>query len=187
MALDAGDNAGMRRLVAVLGYSARRGGDLHALCVARLEQAAREAREDDAVVLTGGRSRSLGRAEAHAMREAWPGPASAVLLEDAATSTAENAAHVRAVALELGVDEVVVVTSRWHSRRATVLFRHALRGTGIRVTAAPAATASSTALLLREAACYAALPVQMRRVTSATHPRTAASPRRPGRGSGTPA
>ena len=164
-AANAIDDGPPRRLVAVLGYSARQGSNLHAICLARLEHAAREAREGDAVVLTGGRSRSLGRAEAHAMREAWPGPPAAVLLEDAARSTAENAAHVRAVALELGVDEVVVVTSRWHSRRATALFRRALRGTGIRVTAAPAATESSAALLLREAACYAALPVQLRRAS----------------------
>ena len=77
------------------------------------------------------------------MRDAWPGPATTVVVDDAALSTAENAAHVRAVALELGVEEVVVVTSRWHSARAAALFRRAFRGTGIRVTAAPAATAGS--------------------------------------------
>jgi uncharacterized SAM-binding protein YcdF (DUF218 family) len=151
------------RLVAVLGYSSRRDAELHAICRARLEHAARELREGDAVVLTGGRHRSLGRPEAEAMRDAWPGPAAAVLLEDAALSTAENAAHVRAVAVGLGVEEVVVVTSRWHSRRALALFRRAFRGTGIRVTAAPAPTASSTTLLLREAACFVSLPVQLRR------------------------
>jgi uncharacterized SAM-binding protein YcdF (DUF218 family) len=152
-----------KRLVAVLGYSSRRDPELHAICRSRLEHAAREFREGDAVVLTGGRHRSLGRPEAEAMRDAWRGPATAVLLEDAARSTAENAAHVRAVAGELGVGEVVVVTSRWHSRRALALFRRAFRGTGIAVTAAPAPTAASPALLLREAACYAALPVQLRR------------------------
>ena len=57
------------------------------------------------------------------MRDAWPGPATDVIVDDAALSTAENAAHVRAVALELGVEEVVVVTSSWHSARAAALFR----------------------------------------------------------------
>jgi uncharacterized SAM-binding protein YcdF (DUF218 family) len=97
------------------------------------------------------------------MRDAWAGLPTTVVLEDAALTTAQNAAHVRAVALELGVKEVVVVTSRWHSPRAEALFRRAFRGTGVRVSAAPAPTASSAALLLREAACFVALPVQLRR------------------------
>jgi uncharacterized SAM-binding protein YcdF (DUF218 family) len=78
-------------------------------------------------------------------------------------TTAENAAHVRAVARELGVQEVVVVTSRWHSPRALRLFRRSFRGTGVEVSVAPAPTASSPALLLREAACVVALPFQLRR------------------------
>src|SRR6476660_2328532 len=152
-----------RRLIPVLGYSSRRDRELDAICLARLEHAAREARDGDAVVLSGGRHRSLGRTEALAMREAWSGPADAVLLENAARTTAENAAHVRTVALEPGVEEGVVVTSSWHSRRATALFRRAFRGSGIRISAAPARAGSSASLLLREAACFAALPVQLRR------------------------
>ena len=58
----------------MLGYSSRRDRELHAICRARLEHAAREAREGDAVVLTGGRHRALGRPEAEAMRERWPRP-----------------------------------------------------------------------------------------------------------------
>jgi len=151
------------RLVAVLGYSSRRGRKLHPICVARLEHAARETRDADLVVLSGGRSRSLGRAEADAMHDAWPGPSTAVVRESAALTTAENARHVRDVAVAAGVQEVVVVTSRWHSPRATALFRRAFRGTGVRITSAPARTGWSPGVLLREAACVAALPVQLRR------------------------
>jgi uncharacterized SAM-binding protein YcdF (DUF218 family) len=97
------------------------------------------------------------------MLEAWPGAATAVVRESAALTTAENAAHAAEVALALGAPEVVVVTSRWHSPRATLLFRWALRGTGVRVTAAPARTPWSPALLVRELACVAAVPVQLRR------------------------
>jgi uncharacterized SAM-binding protein YcdF (DUF218 family) len=160
---EAPDDPTPHRLVAVLGYSSRRGRELHAICLARLEHAARELREGDAVVLTGGRRRSLGRPEAEAMRDAWSGPAATVLVDDAALSTAENATHVRAVAVDLGIEEVVVVTSRWHSARAAVLFRRAFRGTGIRVTVAPAPTGGSPALLAREAVCFLGLPVQLRR------------------------
>jgi uncharacterized SAM-binding protein YcdF (DUF218 family) len=152
------------RLVAVLGYSSRRDRELHTICLARLEHAARQAGNGDLVVLTGGRHRALGRPEADAMVEAWSGPASKLVCERAALSTAENASHVRDVALEAGVEEVVVVTSRWHSPRAGALFRRAFRGTGVRVTAAPAPSPWSPSVLLREAACVAALPVQLRRV-----------------------
>jgi uncharacterized SAM-binding protein YcdF (DUF218 family) len=152
------------RLVAVLGYSTRRGRELHPICVARLEHAARETRDEDLVVLSGGRSRSLGRAEADAMHDAWPGPSTAVVRESAALTTVENARHVRDVAVAAGVKEVVVVTSRWHSPRAAVLFRRAFRDTGVRVSAAPARTAWSPGVLIREAACMAALPFQLRRL-----------------------
>jgi uncharacterized SAM-binding protein YcdF (DUF218 family) len=152
-----------RRLVAVLGYSSRRDCELHAICRARVEHGSREAGVTDVVVLTGGRHGSLGRPEADAMLEAWPGPATAVVRESAALTTAENAARAAAVAIALGVPEVVVVTSRWHSPRAALLFRWALRRTGVRVTTAPARTLSSPALLLRELACVAAVPFQLRR------------------------
>jgi len=155
--------AAPRRLVAVLGYSTRRGRELHPICRARLEHAARAAAEHDAVVLTGGRERGMGRPEADAMLEHWRGPRETVVLEREALSTAENAAHVRQIALALGTDEVVVVTSRWHSARAAMLFRRALRGAGVRVAVAPAYGPWSAALLLREAACWAALPIQLRR------------------------
>jgi uncharacterized SAM-binding protein YcdF (DUF218 family) len=161
-----------RRLVAVLGYSSRRDRELHAICRARLEHAAREAVNGDLVVLTGGRHRALGRPEAEAMQDAWPGPATTLVCERAALSTAQNAAHVRDVALEAGVQEVVVVTSRWHSPRAAALFRRAFRGTGVRVVAAPAPSPWSPGLLLREAACVAALPVQLRRVRTPAPGRT---------------
>ena len=71
------------------------------------------------------------------MLELWSGPEGTVVPEREALTTAENARHVRDVALELGVSEVVVVTSSWHSPRATRLFRRTLRGTGVNVIAAP--------------------------------------------------
>ena len=115
------------------------------------------------MVLTGGKHRSLGRPEADAMLEAWSGPATAVVRESAALTTAENASHAAAVALALGAPEVMVVTSRWHSPRAVLLFRLALRGTGVRVTPAPARTPWSPTLLMRELVCVAAVPFQLRR------------------------
>jgi hypothetical protein len=70
---------------------------------------------------------------------------------------------VAAAARELGADELVVVTSHWHRRRARLLFGAALRGTGIRLTVETATGSRPRLLLARELACFALLPVQLRR------------------------
>ena len=143
------------RLVAVLGYSTLWGNGLHPVCAARIAAAAELASEEDTVLLTG-------RPEAELMREAWPGGPGRVLCDDAARVTAESAAHVARLARELGVDEVVAVTSWWHCRRTGVLFRRALLGSGIAVRTVGAPRWSGR-LLLREAAALAVLPLHLRR------------------------
>ena len=144
------------RLVAVLGYSARGDQGLHPVCAARVARAAEVASEEDTVVLTG-------RPEAELMHAAWQGRALRVVCETDAGVTAESAAHVARLARELGADEVIVVTSWWHCRRTAFLFRRALRGGGVAVSTVGAPTWSGP-LLFREAAAYALLPVQIRRV-----------------------
>jgi len=143
------------RLVVVLGYSAWRGEGLHPVCEARLLAAAELASSEDTVLLSG-------RPEATLMRDAWPGGPDHVLCDDGARVTAETAAHVARVARELGVHEVVAVTSWWHCRRTGVLFRRALQGSGIAVRTVGAPRWSGR-LLLREAAAFAALPFHLRR------------------------
>ena len=144
------------RLVAVLGYSARGDQGLHPVCAARVARAAEVASEEDTVVLTG-------RPEAELMHAAWQGRALRVVCETDAGVTAESAAYVARLARELGADEVIVVTSWWHCRRTAFLFRRALRGGGVAVSTVGAPTWSGR-LLFREAAAYALLPVQIRRV-----------------------
>ena len=97
------------------------------------------------------------------MNEAVPGRLVAVLGYSSRRDRDLHPICLARLELPSGIDEVVVVTSRWHSPRAVALFRRAFRGTGIRVTAAPASGPWSVALLLREAACMAALPVQLSR------------------------
>jgi uncharacterized SAM-binding protein YcdF (DUF218 family) len=144
------------RLVAVLGYSARGDQGLHPVCAARVARAAEVASEEDTVVLTG-------RPEAQLMHAAWQGQALRVVCETDAGVTAESAAQVARLARELGADEVIAVTSWWHCRRTAFLFRRALRGSGVAVSTVGAPTWSGR-LLFREAAAYALLPVQIRRV-----------------------
>jgi uncharacterized SAM-binding protein YcdF (DUF218 family) len=147
------------RLVAVLGYSAWRGSGLHPVCGARVAAAAGIASEEDVVLLTG-------RPEAELMREAWPAGRERLLCDHHARVTVDSAAHVASLARELGADEVVVVTSWWHCRRTGVLFRRALKGSGIAVRTVGAPSWSGR-LLVREAAAFAVLPLHLRRLRSA--------------------
>jgi DUF218 domain len=151
------------RIVAVLGYSGRRGNGLDPLCEARLRHAERLAGEADAVVFSGWSRRSDGDGEAELMRRSWSGPEVPLLCETNARNTAENAAGIAAIARRLHADEVVVVTSRWHAPRAGLLVRAALRGTSIVVRSASPRDRVRPRLLAREMACALALPYHLRR------------------------
>jgi uncharacterized SAM-binding protein YcdF (DUF218 family) len=145
------------RLVAVLGYSARRDTGIHAICARRLAHAETLAGEAGAVVLSG---------EAELMREAWRGPEVELEFDLRARNTAGNAVGVATAARKLGATEVVLVTSRWHAPRAALLVRAALRGTGISLTTSSPPGLPGPRLLLREVACFALAPFQAWRVKS---------------------
>ena len=138
----------MTRLVAVLGYSPRRGDDLHHICAARVRHAHELVREGDVVLLTG---------EAELMRGEWAGED--VLLDSHARNTRENASAIAAAAREVGATEVVVVTSAWHAYRARTLVRAALRDVDVTVTSSSPEGWQPVSLLAREAVCLTALPV----------------------------
>jgi uncharacterized SAM-binding protein YcdF (DUF218 family) len=145
------------RVVAVVGYSRRRGAELHPLCAGRLRHAERLAAGADAVILSG-------RAEAELMRAAWSDTDLPLLCDHEARTTAGNAANIAACARELGAKELVVVTSRWHRLRVTLLMRTALRGSGIELSVEGTNGRWPPLLLARELACFALLPLQLPRV-----------------------
>jgi uncharacterized SAM-binding protein YcdF (DUF218 family) len=140
----------MTRLVAVLGYSGRHGGDLHEICVARVAHAQTVVREDDAVLLSG---------EAELMNGTWPG--ADALLDPRARNTRENALAVGRAVRTLEADEVLVITSQWHALRARMLVRAALGGTKTRVSSSSPRGRPPLTLALRELACLGVLPLQM--------------------------
>jgi uncharacterized SAM-binding protein YcdF (DUF218 family) len=149
------------RVVAVLGYSGRRSDVLDPICALRLRRAEQLAAGARAVVLSGWARRPSGRSEAELMRAAWRGPEMPLLCDTTARSTVENAVAVAAASRELGVDEVIVVTSDWHELRARVLVRAALRGSGIALRTSPTPGLLRATVLVRELACLVALPVQV--------------------------
>jgi hypothetical protein len=116
----------LTRLVAVLGYSTWRGEGLHPICAARLKAAEHPAEGADLVLLSGWSRRRHRPAEAELMRAAWQGPDVRLVADGDARTTAGNARAVAAAARHIGADEVVLVTSSWHARRARLLVRAAL-------------------------------------------------------------
>ena len=148
----------MTRLVAVLGYSDASTAELHPVCGARLERAAEEARADDIVLFSGwARGRSTSP-EADLMAACWSTPTRAQLVDREARTTLGNAVAVARAARQLGADEVVVVTSRWHASRAAVLVRAALTGSGARLRVVSADERLPPERRLREAAAWLAVP-----------------------------
>ena len=153
-----------RRLVAVFGYSARGVDGLPPLCLLRLRHAEELADGAEAVVLSGWSRHGAGSGEAELMRDAWRGPDVPLVCDTTARNTMQNAVAVASLARELGVDEVVVVTSQWHAPRAAALVRAALGDTRCSVRTSAPRGPRHPRLLARELACLAALPYQRRRV-----------------------
>ena len=151
----------MPKLVAVLGYSRRRGEGLHPVCADRLAAAESTADGVDAVLLSGW-SRRPGRAsEASLMQAAWRGPNVPLLDDGDARTTVGNARAVAAAAKAIEATEVVVVTSSWHRRRAGSLVRAAL-GPDVRLELVSPDRPAPLHLVGRELVCLLALRFQLR-------------------------
>ena len=142
-------------VIAVLGYSRRTDRPLHPVCAERLAHAQRLAVSAGTVILSG---------EAELMRAAWAGPDVVLICDPYARTTADNARNVAAAARELSAKELVVVTSRWHQVRARILVRAALCGSGIRVRIEAPEGRPPLLLVVRELACFALVPLQLRRM-----------------------
>ncbi len=149
----------LTRLVAVLGYSDATTAKLHPVCAARLACAAAEARADDVVLFSGWARGSASAPEADLMARMWTTPARVRLVDRRARTTLGNAVGVARAARRVGADEVVLVTSRWHARRAAVLVRAALAGSGTVLRVVATDERATPRHGLREAASWTVVPV----------------------------
>jgi uncharacterized SAM-binding protein YcdF (DUF218 family) len=149
----------MTRLVAVLGYSDASTAELHPVCGARLERAAVEARADDIVLFSGWARGTSTSPEADLMAACWSTPTRAQLIDREARTTLGNAIAVARAARQRRVDDVVVVTSQWHAKRAAVLVRAALTGSGVRLRVVPVEEPLPPKRRLREAAAWLVVPI----------------------------
>ncbi len=146
--------------VVVLGSS---NGRAHPRLVAEAERAARSVAAE-LVVFTGWSS-SGGPSEAARMRTLWRGSrAVELVVEETASTTAQNAARTLPLLLERGVTEAVVICNPLHLLRARWIFRRVYGERGVRVRCRPARVAPTPGALLWE---LGALTVAARQVRAA--------------------
>lgn len=148
------------RLVAVLGYSDRATDGLHPVCAARLARAEEEAMPDDVVLFSGWSRRARHvPSEADLMARAWTVRVRARVVDRGARTTLGNALGVARLARKLDVDEVVLVTSSWHGRRASALVRASLACSTTAIRVAPTDEPTTARRSIRELAAWALLPL----------------------------
>ena len=106
----------------VLGHS--RGEQISTTCrrlVAEAEQVAERLRPE--AVIFSGWSPVGGVSEAEQMRDLWRGPATELVVEPTAETTAQNAARTLPLVLERGLERVVVVSAPLHRYRVRWFFQ----------------------------------------------------------------
>ena len=72
------------------------------------------------------------------MRDIWQGADVELVLEESATTTADNAAYTLPLLLERGIRDAIVVCAPAHLIRARWIFRHIYGAHGVTVTFRPA-------------------------------------------------
>ena len=151
---------GGTRVIVVLGYSEAEHHGLHPVCAQRLAHAAAVSTADDVVVLSGWSRHPGTPSEAELMAAAWTGTARELVVDPDATTTIENARNAIDDVVRCDADVVLVVTSRWHARRAVVIFRRQLCDTGAAIVAA-SPPGGRLIDWLREIPRWLALPLQL--------------------------
>jgi uncharacterized SAM-binding protein YcdF (DUF218 family) len=129
------------------------------VCATRLARAEQVACPDDVVLFSGWARRRTFATEADLMAEAWKAPVRARVVDRHARTTLGNALNIARLARELDADEVVLVTSSWHARRASALLRAALAGSGATLQVAVADERVTPLRGLRELASWAVVPL----------------------------
>lgn len=101
--------------------------------------------------------------EGELMRAAWRGPSEVELvLENTASTTAENAARSLPLLVERGVTEAVVICAPLHLLRARLIFRRVYERHGISVTFRAARVVPTPGALLWELGALTVLGRQVR-------------------------
>jgi uncharacterized SAM-binding protein YcdF (DUF218 family) len=103
-----------------------------------------------------------GDSEAGPMQELWQGPELELVLEESATTTAENAALTLPLLLERDIHAAVVVCAPAHLIRARWIFRRIYGSAGVAVSFRPARIAPTPAAIAWELAASTVARRQVR-------------------------
>jgi uncharacterized SAM-binding protein YcdF (DUF218 family) len=153
----------------VLGSSVAAGGGTYRIsrgCRRLVAEAARDAvRLRARLVVFSGWSPGDGPSEAAQMRALWPAlPGIEAVVEETASTTAENAARTLPLLLERGVTEAVVFCAPLHLLRARWIFRSVYHRHGVDVHFDAAPVAPTLGALAWELAALAVTRRQLRAV-----------------------
>ena len=93
------------------------------------------------------------------MAQSWKTPVRARIVDRSARTTLGNAIIVGRATRRLEADEVVIVTSSWHARRAAFLVRASLLGSGATLRVVKSEETTTLRQGLRELVAWVAVPV----------------------------
>ncbi len=93
------------------------------------------------------------------MAQSWKTPVRARIVDHSARTTLGNAIVVGQATRRLDANEVVIVTSSWHARRAGFLVRASLLGSGARLRVVKTEETTTPRHGLRELVAWVAVPV----------------------------
>lgn len=134
-------------------------------CRRLVAEAEREAvRVGARIVVFTGWSPGDGPSEAVQMRELWRGPDVELVVEETASSTAENAARTLPLLRAHDVSDAIVVCAPLHLLRARLIFRNVFGRHGIDVRFRAARVAPTPGALVWELGALTAMPRQLRAV-----------------------
>jgi uncharacterized SAM-binding protein YcdF (DUF218 family) len=134
-------------------------------CRRLVAEAEREAARVDAqVVVFTGWSPYSGPSEAAQMRDLWRGPAAELVVEETASSTAENAARTLPLLRARRVTEAIVVCAPLHLVRARLIFHDVYGRHGVGVRFKTARIAPTPGALVWELGALTVVPRQLRAV-----------------------
>jgi len=135
-------------------------------CRRLVAEAARDAaRLGAGLVVFSGWAPGAGPSEAAQMRALWPGvPGVEVVVEETASTTAENAARTLPLLRERGVKKAIVICAPLHVPRARWIFRSVYRRHGVDVHVDPAPVAPTLGALAWELAALTVTARQLREV-----------------------
>lgn len=99
----------------------------------------------DVLIFSGAAEDKSGPSNAEAMRLRAVNqgvPIDAIMIEETSSNTEQNAAHTKDLLEQNSIDDIILVTSAYHQRRASIEFGYATQGMDLTIRNSPSADES---------------------------------------------